>query len=165
MFGRKTPLLLSIALFVAGSLALALARNMRTLIAGRVLQGIGGGGIDVLADVILADMTTLEERSLWLSLVGIPIAVGNIMGPVVSALFTARVSWRWLGSLHLPFLGASLPLFVVYLRLTAVDPDTCFLHHGVVLGLGPGNGPVYAGVDAEEGRDGGAGVKEREAVP
>lgn len=123
-FGRKIPLLLSIVLFAAGSLIFALARSMRTLIAGRVLQGIGGGGIDVLAEVILSDITTLEERSLWLGLMGIPIAVGNIMGPIISALFTEHVSWRWLGWLNLPFLGVSFPLTIVYLRLKAVDPDT-----------------------------------------
>lgn len=110
-------------LFAAGSLAFALAHSMRTLIAGRVLQGIGGGGIDVLAEVILADITTLEERSLWLGLMGIPIAVGNIMGPIISALFTAHVSWRWLGWLNLPVLGVSFPLITVYLRMKAVDPD------------------------------------------
>ena len=124
MFGRKIPLLLSMTLFAAGSLAFALAHSMRTLIAGRVLQGIGGGGIDVLADVILADITTLEERSLWLGLMGIPIAVGNIMGPIISALFTTYVSWRWLGWLNLPVLGVSFPLITAYLRMKAVDPGT-----------------------------------------
>lgn len=124
VFGRKIPLLSSIALFAAGSLVFALAHSMRTLIAGRVLQGIGGGGIDVLAEVILADITTLEERSLWLGLMGIPIAVGNIMGPIISALLTTYVSWRWLGWLNLPVLGVSFPLITVYLRMKAVEPDT-----------------------------------------
>ena len=124
VFGRKIPLLLSMTLFAAGSLTFALAHNMRTLIAGRVLQGIGGGGIDVLAEIILADITTLEERSLWLGLMGIPNAVGNIMGPVIGALFTTYVSWRWLGWLNLPILGVSFPLIIAYLRMKAVDPDT-----------------------------------------
>lgn len=123
MLGRKTPLLLSILLFAAGSVAFAQARTMRTLMAGRVLQGIGGGGIDVLVEVIVADMTTLEERSLWLGVMGIPNAVGNILGPVVCGLFTARASWRWLGWLNLPFLGLAWPLLAVYLRLRAVLPD------------------------------------------
>ncbi|KAI1138457.1 major facilitator superfamily domain-containing protein [Hypoxylon sp. FL0543] len=122
-FGRKIPLLISMVFFGAGSIAFALARDMATLIAGRALQGFGGGGIDVLAEIILADITTLEERSLWLGLMGIPIAVGNIMGPIISALFTSYVTWRWLGWLNLPVLGVSLPLIIVFLRTKAVDPD------------------------------------------
>lgn len=74
-------------LFFIGSIVFATAQNMNTIIVGRVLQGLGGGGIDVLAEVILADMTTLEERSTYLGLMAIPSAVGNIMGPTVGALF------------------------------------------------------------------------------
>lgn len=110
-------------LFAGGSITFALAHDMTTLIAGRALQGLGGGGIDVLAEIILADITTLEERSLWLGLMGIPIAVGNIMGPIISALFTSHVSWRWIGWLNLPVLSVSLPLIIVFLRTKAVDPD------------------------------------------
>ncbi|KAI1764144.1 major facilitator superfamily domain-containing protein [Hypoxylon sp. FL1150] len=121
-FGRKIPLLISIVLFAGGSIIFALAQDMTTLIAGRALQGFGGSGIDVLAEIILADITTLEERSLWLGLMGIPIAVGNIMGPIISALFTGRVTWRWLGWLNLPVLGVSLPLIIIFLRTKAVDP-------------------------------------------
>jgi MFS family permease len=74
-------------LFFVGSIVFATAQNMTTIIAGRVLQGLGGGGIDVLAEVILADMTTLEERSKYLGLMAIPSAIGNIMGPTVGACF------------------------------------------------------------------------------
>ncbi|KAG8416961.1 hypothetical protein J3459_013093 [Metarhizium acridum] len=58
-FCRKHPLYASMALLFLGSIIFAL---MGTLIAGRVLQGLGGGGIDILATVILADMTTLQSR-------------------------------------------------------------------------------------------------------
>lgn len=84
-FGRKPPFYISMGLFFVGSILFATAQNMGTIIAGRVLQGLGGGGIDVLVQVILADMTTLEERSKYLGLMAIPSAVGNIMGPTVGA--------------------------------------------------------------------------------
>ncbi|KAL9084074.1 MAG: hypothetical protein Q9159_005428 [Coniocarpon cinnabarinum] len=111
-------------LFAIGSLVFALAQDMGTVIAGRALQGFGGGGIDVLGEVIIADITTLNERSYWLGLMGIPIAVGIVMGPIIAALFTTQVSWRWLGWLNLPVLGVSFPLIIYYLRLKAVDPET-----------------------------------------
>lgn len=110
-------------LFAVGSLVFALARNMGTIILGRVLQGLGGGGLDVLAEIILADMTTLQERSFYLGLMALPISVGNILGPSISAVFSTFVSWRWLGWVNLPLLGFACPLVVFFLRLRSVQLD------------------------------------------
>lgn len=122
-FGRKQPLFVSMAFFFAGSIVFAVAQNMNTIIIGRVLQGFGGGGIDVLAEVIVADMTTLEERSKYLGLIAIPNAVGNIMGPTVGALFSNYASWRWIGWINLPFLGVGAPLLYFFLNLRSVTID------------------------------------------
>ncbi|RAO72274.1 uncharacterized protein BHQ10_008286 [Talaromyces amestolkiae] len=119
-FGRKPPFYTSMGLFFIGSIVFATAQNMNTIIVGRVLQGLGGGGIDVLAEVILADMTTLEERSTYLGLMAIPSAVGNIMGPTVGALFSNYASWRWVGWINLPFLGIGAPLLFFFLKLRPV---------------------------------------------
>ncbi|KAM0342544.1 hypothetical protein ACHAPU_009394 [Fusarium lateritium] len=100
---------------------------MKTVIVGRVLQGFGGGGIDVLVQVILADMTTLEERSTYLGLMGIPNAVGNILGPSVGALFASYTSWRWIGWVNLPILGVGTPLLVFFLRLRPVTLDASLM--------------------------------------
>ena len=122
-FGRKPPLYVCIAFFFVGSIVFALAKNMGTIIVGRVLQGFGGEGIDVLAEIILADMTTLQERSFYLGLMGIPISIGNILGPSVGALFSNYVSWRWIGWVNLPFLGLAAPLIFFFLRLRPVQLD------------------------------------------
>ncbi|OTB12110.1 hypothetical protein K445DRAFT_321366 [Daldinia sp. EC12] len=123
-FGRKPPLYICMALFLVGSILFALAQNMNTIIAARVLQGFGGGGIDVLAEVILADMTTLEERSKYLGLMAIPSAVGNILGPSVGGLFATYASWRWIGWINLPFLGIGSPLVFFFLKLRPIPLDT-----------------------------------------
>lgn len=124
IFGRKPPLYVSMALFLVGSIVFATAQNMKTIIAGRVLQGLGGGGIDVLVEVILTDMTTLQERSKYLGLMAIPSAVGNILGPTVSALFSNYASWRWIGWINLPFLGIGIPLVFFFLKLRAVPLES-----------------------------------------
>ncbi|OQE37995.1 hypothetical protein PENCOP_c009G03567 [Penicillium coprophilum] len=93
---------------------------MGTIIVGRVLQGFGGGGIDLLVQVILADMTTLEERSTYLGLMAIPSAVGNIMCPTVGALFSTYASWRWIGWVNLPWLGVGTPLVIIFLKLRPI---------------------------------------------
>ncbi|RMZ82889.1 hypothetical protein DV737_g1952, partial [Chaetothyriales sp. CBS 132003] len=119
-FGRKYPLHVSVAFFFVGSIVFAMAKNMNTVIAGRVLQGLGGGGIDLMSSIILADMTTLEERSKYLGLMAIPSAVGNVMGPFVGALFSTYASWRWIGWINLPLLGVGTVLLLFFLKLRAV---------------------------------------------
>lgn len=111
------------SLFFIGSIVFATAKNMNTIIVGRVLQGLGGGGIDILTEVILADMTTLRERSTYLGLMGIPSAIGNILGPSVGALFASYASWRWIGWINLPILGLATPLLFFFLKLRRVKLD------------------------------------------
>lgn len=94
---------------------------MATIIVGRVLQGLGGGGLDVLGEIIVADMTTLQERPLYLGLKALPIAIGSILGPTVGALFSSFVSWRWIGWVNLPLLGIAFPLVFFFLRLRPID--------------------------------------------
>lgn len=129
IFGRKPPLYVSMTLFLVGSIVFATAQNMNTIIAGRVLQGLGGGGIDVLKEVILADMTTLQERSKYLGLMAIPSAVGNILGPTVGALFSNYASWRWIGWINLPFLGIGAPLLFFFLKLRPVPLEATLVQN------------------------------------
>ena len=114
-------------LFAVGSLVFALAHNMGNIILGRILQGLGGGGLDVLAEIILADMTTLQERSFYLGLMALPISIGNILGPSISALLSSFVSWRWIGWVNLPLLGFATPLVVFFLRLRSVPRDASLI--------------------------------------
>ena len=97
---------------------------MKSIIVGRVLQGLGGGGIDVLVSIILADMTMLDERSKYLGLMAIPSAIGNIMGPFVGAFFSTYLSWRWVGWINLPLLVLGGCLVVFFLKLRTVPPGT-----------------------------------------
>lgn len=120
-FGRKPLLYVAFVFFIVGSLVFALAQNMPTVIAGRVLQGLGGGGLDVLGEIIVADITTLQERSLYLGIMALPITLGTILGPAIGALFTTYVSWRWIGWINLPLLGVSLILVFFFLRTRPID--------------------------------------------
>ncbi|KAF7534068.1 hypothetical protein G7054_g6536 [Neopestalotiopsis clavispora] len=122
VLGRKPPLYCSTILFAIGAIIFALAKNMATLIAGRLVQGLGGGGLYVLQDIILADMTSLKERPLYLGLIALATAMGTILGPIVGALFTS-FDWRWIGWINLPIVGISLLTFVCFLRLRAI-PST-----------------------------------------
>ncbi|KAI4860989.1 MFS general substrate transporter [Hypoxylon rubiginosum] len=117
VFGRKPPLYVGFLLFTAGALTFSLAQNMAAIIAGRVIQGLGGGGLDVLGEIIVSDMTTLKERPLYLGIMALPIAIGSILGPTIGALFSDYVTWRWIGWINLPLLGVAFPLLAFFLRL------------------------------------------------
>ncbi|KAJ5718050.1 MFS transporter [Penicillium malachiteum] len=122
-FGRKPPLFVSMGLFFVGSVVFSTSKNMDTVIVGRVLQGLGGGGIDVLTEIILADMTTLQERATYLGLMAIPAAIGNILGPTIGALFASYAGWQWIGWMNLPILGLAIPLLFFFLNLRPVKFD------------------------------------------
>ncbi|RYP62764.1 hypothetical protein DL770_009536 [Monosporascus sp. CRB-9-2] len=121
VFGRKPPLYFAFLLFTAGSLVFALAQTMASVIVGRVLQGLAGGGLDLLSEIIVADITTLQERSLFLGLLALPLSVGSILGPTLGAVFSSLVSWRWIGWINLPLLGVSFTLILFFLRLQPID--------------------------------------------
>ncbi|KAF2031875.1 MFS general substrate transporter [Setomelanomma holmii] len=121
IFGRKGPLYSSILCFVLGSIIFAVAKDMLVLIVGRVFQGIGAGGLDVLGEIILVDMTTLKERPLYLGLFAIPMAGGVILGPIIGSLCTQFAGWRWLGWINLPISALNIALIFWFMRLTPID--------------------------------------------
>lgn len=120
VFGRKQALYVSMVLFVAGTIVFATAQNMGVLVAGRLVQGLGAGGLDVLEEIILADITTLKERPLYLGLLAIAIALGTITGPIIGALLSDRVDWRWIGWINLPVVGVAFLLSLIFLNLQPV---------------------------------------------
>ncbi|PVI02951.1 putative efflux pump antibiotic resistance protein [Periconia macrospinosa] len=121
VFGRIGPLYSTFAWFVAGSIIFATAQSMPVLIVGRIFQGIGAGGLDVLSDIILVDMTTLKERPMYLGLFAIPLAAGTIIGPIIGALFTEYATWRWLGWINLPISAVNFGLIAIFLRLKPIE--------------------------------------------
>lgn len=92
---------------------------MITLIIGRLIQGLGGGGLYVLQDIILTDMTNLKERPVYLGLLALAMALGTITGPIFGALFS-NFDWRWIGWINLPIIGVGFIIFVVLLRLRTI---------------------------------------------
>lgn len=123
--GRKIPLYMAFALFGIGSIVFAVANNMAVLIVGRVHQGLGGGGLDVLSEVIVADITTLQERAVYIGLLSLPMAAGCIAGPILGAVFSEFVTWRWIGWINLPIIGIALFLAIFFMHLRPIDQSLC----------------------------------------
>ncbi|KAI0101310.1 MFS general substrate transporter [Nemania sp. FL0031] len=121
--GRKAPLYVAVLLLAVGSIVFALAPSINIVIVGRLIQGLGGGGLDILQEVIVVDMTNLKERPKYLAIMALPIALGSIIGPIVGALLCQFVTWRWLGWINLPFVGPALPLAFLFMHLRPIDQD------------------------------------------
>jgi predicted MFS family arabinose efflux permease len=119
VFGRKKILLLSILLFTFGTLIACLATNFPTLLAGRTIQGIGGGGIITLNLVIMTDIIPLRERPKYNGMSQMAWALGTIVGPLVGGTIAQKASWRLLFYLNFPFcvIGLVAVPFVVRLEL------------------------------------------------
>ncbi|RFU78352.1 mfs general substrate transporter [Trichoderma arundinaceum] len=121
IYGRKPLLQIAFLLFAVGSVVFGLAPNMPAVISGRLLQGLGGGGLDVLGEIIVADMTMLKERPVYLGIMAIPTAVGSILGPSLGAILCQDASWRWIGWINLPCLGVAYPLVLFCLKLRPIN--------------------------------------------
>ena len=111
LFGRKYIMIASIILFEAGSLMCALASSMNVLIGGRVLAGIGGGGIQTSVFILITEIMPIQKRPLGMALVGSVFAVASVLGPLIGGAFTTHVTWRWCFYINLPVGGLSLVLF------------------------------------------------------
>ncbi|KAH6666345.1 major facilitator superfamily-domain-containing protein [Halenospora varia] len=116
IFGRRMPMIISVVLFSIGNAIAGAAINPGMLIAGRVVTGLGGGGIFVLNDLIICDLVPVRERAKFL---GIRIAIATIstiIGPVLGGIL-AQENWRWVFLINLPFAGIALLIMIPFLRL------------------------------------------------
>ena len=120
IFGRKPILYICIGVFGLGAIVFGTARSMKILIIGRAIQGIGGGGLEALSEIILTDMTTLKERALWTGVLGFVWAAGSVMGPLLGAVFSEYSSWRWIGWINLPLLAVAIVLIPPFLTLRTI---------------------------------------------
>ena len=101
-FGRRNTLLFALVVFTAGSVACAVAPNLPALIAARVLQGLGGGGLMTLSQALIGELVTPRERGRFQGYFAAMFSLASIGGPVVGGLVVAHADWRWLFVANIP---------------------------------------------------------------
>jgi MFS family permease len=117
IFGRKSLMIVSIAIFLAGSAICGASQSMSMLISGRVIQGAGAGGMNMLAHVIISDIIPLRERGSFMAIIYLAIAVGTGIGPIVGGVIVEKTTWRWVFLLNLPVGGLALLLVMAFLQV------------------------------------------------
>ncbi|KIW78069.1 hypothetical protein Z517_07902 [Fonsecaea pedrosoi CBS 271.37] len=117
-FGRRWPTIGATAAFVLGSGICGGANHMATLIAGRVIQGVGAGGISVLVEMIICDLVPLRQRGNYIAIIVGLISLGTALGPFFGGLIVDHATWRWVFYLNLPVGGVALALLLAFLKVT-----------------------------------------------
>jgi MFS family permease len=119
-FGRQQLLILSLLFFMIGTILCAVANDFTVMLVGRSIQGIGGGGIITLSQVIFCDIVPLRFRPKYFAIVLGAWAVGTIIGPVVGGAFGEHSTWRWCFYINFPFIFLGFILAFGFVRLNAV---------------------------------------------
>ncbi|KUL89306.1 hypothetical protein ZTR_03637 [Talaromyces verruculosus] len=112
IFGTRILLMLSIAMFTLGSGLCGGASNTAVIIAGRAVQGLGGGGLFVMVSIIVADLVPLRERQKYMSMI-----MDTFVGTIIGGAIASKISWRWVFYINLPIAGVAFVLVIVFLRV------------------------------------------------
>jgi EmrB/QacA subfamily drug resistance transporter len=102
IYGRRVTLLVSVGIFLAGSVACAVAPTMVLLILARALQGLGGGGLIALAQTIIADLVSPRERPRYQVYLGAVFVTASLLGPILGGFFAEHFHWSLIFWINLP---------------------------------------------------------------
>jgi MFS family permease len=119
--GRVPVLVAALVLFAAGSLVTTLAYDMPSMVAGRFLQGVGGGGLVPATLALVADLYPVERRGVPLGVVSAVQELGSVVGPLLGALVLAVADWRAIFALNL---AVGLVLAAAIRAAAAAEPPT-----------------------------------------
>jgi DHA2 family multidrug resistance protein len=119
VLGRKHFFMICLVIFTISSLLCGIAPSLGAIIFFRILQGVGGGGLQPMAQAILADTFPPEKRGLAFALYGVTVIVAPTIGPTLGGWITDNYTWRWIFFINLPV--GILALFLVW-RLVEDPP-------------------------------------------
>jgi EmrB/QacA subfamily drug resistance transporter len=102
LYGRKIVIQAAIVIFLVGSALCGIAQNMAELISFRALQGLGAGGLVVVAIAVIGDIIPPRDRGRYQGLFGGVFGVATVIGPLIGGFFVDNLSWRWIFYVNLP---------------------------------------------------------------
>ena len=116
LFGRKRVLQCGIVTFLAGSVLCAVSANIWMLVAGRAVQGFGGGGLIVVSMATIADVLPARQRGRFQGILGSVFGLSTVIGPLVGGFIVEHFDWIWIFLLNLPVGAVVLTILSVILE-------------------------------------------------
>ncbi|WP_030677156.1 MFS transporter [Streptomyces sp. NRRL B-1347] len=125
LFSKKALVQIALVIYVLGSVVAGLSQNAGMLIACRVVQGIGVGGLSALAQIVMAAMIAPRERGRYSGYLGATFAVATVGGPLLGGVITdtSWLGWRWCFYVGVPFAVIALVVLQKTLKLPVVKRD------------------------------------------
>jgi EmrB/QacA subfamily drug resistance transporter len=117
VLGRRNLFLLAIALFTLASVACALATDFWAFVTFRAIQGLGGGGLMILSQAIIADIVPAKERGKYLGPLGAVFGLSAVGGPLLGGFFVDHLTWQWAFWINIPVGIAAFVIAFVALKL------------------------------------------------
>ncbi|MEE2773309.1 MAG: MDR family MFS transporter [Pseudomonadota bacterium] len=102
IFGRKAMIQVAIIIFICSSLLAAMAQNMTWILIARAAQGLGGGGLFVLAFTVVGDIIPSRERGKVQGLFAVVFGLSSILGPLLGGFFVDELTWHWIFLINIP---------------------------------------------------------------
>ena len=116
LFGRKRYLIGSISLFTVSSFLCGSSKNLASLIFFRILQGIGGGGLQPLSQSILLETFPVAQHGMAMAIFGVGIMFGPIIGPLLGGWITDNWSWNWIFYINIPIGIISIFMVMLFIQ-------------------------------------------------
>ncbi|WP_028049207.1 MDR family MFS transporter [Cellulomonas sp. URHD0024] len=117
LWGRRWPFLVAIGLFTVASAGAGFADTFGQLVAWRFVQGLGGGGLMILSQAIIADIVPAKERGKYMGPMGALFGISAVVGPLLGGLFTQHADWRWCFWINIPIGAAAFTIAWFTLKL------------------------------------------------
>ncbi len=118
LYGRRNMVFISVGLFLAGSVMCGAAGSMTWLIVSRAIQGLGGGGLFVLALSVIADVIAPQDRGKVQGVFAAVFSTSSIIGPLIGGWFVENLSWHWIFFINLPIGAFAVLGFAVSFKPT-----------------------------------------------
>ncbi|EER23835.1 Major Facilitator Superfamily protein [Coccidioides posadasii C735 delta SOWgp] len=136
IFSRRTGLVVSNVLFGLGNLICGLAQDEWVMIFGRVVAGMGGGGLTAIATFVTSDLVPLRKRGLWQGIGNICYGVGSGLGGVFGGWVNDTWGWRWAFLVQIPFIVVSTVLVWWRIKIPVKETDVSRWRRVDFLGAG-----------------------------
>ncbi|KAL5336139.1 major facilitator superfamily domain-containing protein [Aspergillus crustosus] len=120
IFGRMPVLTSCVMFFLIGIIISSVASSFTPMLIGRAMQGVGGGGIILMSDVIITDLVPMRLRGKYFGVIGAVWALGSVSGPVIGGALAYEASWRWIFWINIPFAAIALVIVPLFMKLNLI---------------------------------------------